>query len=299
MRVLVAGGAGFIGSWAVEALLDAGCEIVIYDNLESGRAENLSAVVADVEMIEADIRDFDRVMAINGRVDAIVHLAFPTPLCTRDPRKQFYDTASGGTANLLELALDREARFLYGSSISVYGHQETLPITETSPVSPLLVYGVNKLLGEQLCSAFSQVYGLRYCALRISDTYGPRDRRINAINNFLGAARECRAINIAGSGEQRRSYTYVTDIAHAIVKVVLQPSTNDVFNVTTCEATSINNLARMIQEEFAPEIEITRDMSARDSRDYIFANGKLTARIGAMDWTFLKDGLAATYAAGI
>jgi UDP-glucose 4-epimerase len=294
MRVLVAGGAGFIGSWTVQALLERGHQVTVLDNLISGQRGNLSTVAENLEFLDVDIRDHDAVMNLAGPLDSIVHLAFPTPLCNREIDKQFHDIASTGTANLLELALARDAYLVYGSSISVYGRQEILPISEDNPVAPMLVYGANKLLGEYLCSAFSQVNDLRWSALRISDAYGPRDRRSNAVNNFLAAARQKDAIHIKGSGDQKRSYTYVSDIAKAISMVVERPLDNEVANVTTDEAVSINQLAQFVKEDYCPELEITHDNTVSDSRDYVFSNKKFTNLAGLINWTPLRQGLAQT-----
>jgi UDP-glucose 4-epimerase len=296
MRVLIAGGAGFIGSWVVAALQAANHEVIVYDNLVSGRWENIDAVAGPLEQIEADICDLGRLRAIDGPIDAIVHLAYPTPLNSRDLSKQFYETASVGTANLLELALERDAYFLYGSSISVYGRQDHLPISEENPTTPMLIYGANKLLGENLCSAFAQIYGVSYGVVRISDTFGPRDTRASAVNNFLAAARDGKPIQIAGRGTQQRSYSYVADIANAIVRVLDLPLENDVVNITTNEAVSILSLAEIVRIDLAPNIKIVYDYSKTDPRDYVICNEKLTRLVGHIKWTSLREGLALTHA---
>jgi UDP-glucose 4-epimerase len=294
MRVLVAGAAGFIGSWTVQDLLESGHEVVALDNFKSGRKENLSSVANQIEILDVDIRDTDSIRKISGPLDVIVHLAFPTPLCDRNFDRQFYDVASTGTANLLELSHIHDAYFVYGSSISVYGRQIDLPISETNNASPMLVYGANKLHGELLCSAFSQINGLSWSALRISDTYGPRDTRINAINNFLAAARENKAIHIKGTGAQYRSFSYVADIARAITMAAEKRLENEIVNVSTDQAVSILELAEMISEEFAPDLTIELDSGKLDARDYVFSNSKFSRLIGPIDWTPLRDGLKLT-----
>ncbi len=294
-RVLVAGGAGFLGSWCVDRMVKAGFDVVVFDNFISGRAVNLDHVKNEIALIKGDIRQLNDLRSVPGDIDAIVHLAFPTPLCTRDHGLQFHDIAAQGTANLLQYALEQSAYFLYGSSISVYGFQASTPITEEHQCKPALVYGLNKLHGENLCHAFGQIHGLKYGILRYSDLYGPRDLRKNAINNFLTAALQNGPIEIRGGGKQRRSYTYVADAAEATVLALNNQFESDVVNLATDQSISISELAKTVTELFAPTLQILNLDGPTDPRHYIFSNQKFTRLIGEVAWTPLEDGLKQIY----
>ena len=294
-RVLVAGGAGFLGSWCVEALVNAGHEVVVLDNFISGRHKNLQNVSAHIAVKEGDIRHIGDLRTLPGKFDTIIHLAFPTPLCTRDHSLQFHDTAGQGTANLLEFALENSAYFLYGSSISVYGFQDSTPITETHECKPALVYGANKLHGENLCAAFGRIHGLRYSIVRYSDLYGPRDQRTNAVNNFLTAALNNTSIEIRGGGAQRRSYTFAADAASATVQALDACIEAEIVNLAADRSESIADLAGIVTEAFAPHLSISNLDGPIDPRHYIFSNEKFERLIGSIHWTALIDGLTQTY----
>lgn len=296
-RILVAGGAGFLGSWCVDRMVRAGFEVVVFDNFLSGRAENLSSMRQQAALHRGDIRQISDLRSIPGDFDVIVHLAFPTPLCTRDHDLQFHDIAAQGTANLLQFALEKSAYFLYGSSISVYGFQDAIPITEAHECKPALVYGANKLHGENLCHAFGRIHGLKYEVLRYSDLYGPRDRRRNAINNFLGAAINGEALEIRGGGEQRRSYTYVADAADATVLALRKRNEGATINLASDRSVSISELAKLIVDRFAPKLQVANLDSPTDPRHYVFSNEKFTRLVGDMAWTELETGLDHTFQA--
>ncbi len=296
-RVLVAGGAGFLGSWCVDRMVQAGFEVVAFDNFLSGRAENLDNVRHHAALHRGDIRQIGDLRSVPGNFDIIVHFAFPTPLCTRDHDLQFHDIASQGTANLLQFALEKSAYFLYGSSISVYGFQDTIPITEDHDCKPALVYGANKLHGENLCHAFGQIHGLKYEILRYSDLYGPRDQRQNAINNFLSAAMNNQSLEIRGGGDQRRSYTYVSDAADATVMALGKQNEGATINLASDRSISIAELAKLIVDRFAPDLRVLNVDGLTDPRHYVFSNDKFARLVGDMTWTQLDAGLAHTFQA--
>ncbi len=294
MKVLVAGGAGFIGSFTTEALVDAGHEVIVLDNLLSGSRENLRSVWDRIDFIEADICRADDYFDKLGDLDAVIHLAFPTPLCNRSPENQFYEIASLGTANLLELALSNNAYLIYGSSISVYGVQQYVPIDEAHPVRPMLIYGANKLHGEHLCHAFGETRGLGYVVLRYSDIYGPRDRRKNAVNKFLTAALDKAPVTIHGDGRQKRSYTYVRDAVRATLMSLRKRPMRQTLIVSTDAALSITELAETIKTTFCPDLEVVLSSGLADPRCYVFDNSKFGQAVGRLRWTPLETGLGET-----
>jgi len=293
MKVAVTGGAGFVGSHVCDRLVADGHAVVVVDSLISGSAENLEGVVEQVTHLNVDIADPVFSKAVPTDVDCIVHLAFPTPLCTRDRARQFHEVASTGTAQVLDWALASNAKVLYGSSISVYGIPQYLPLTDEHPVNPMLVYGANKLHGEMLCKTYHEMYGLEFEVLRISDVFGPRDCRTNAINNFILAAMSRSSVRLKGEGKQRRSYTYVTDIADMIAELAGQSPSNDSLNLAGPNAYSIRDVLETVGRVVGTELEIEVEPGT-DPRDYVIGAERLNARLPEHSFTDLPEALAST-----
>ena len=293
MNVGVTGGSGFIGSHVCERLLADGHSVVSVDSLISGKPENLSDALDRLTFLELDIIDPEFNQSVPVDLDCIVHLAFPTPLCTRDRSRQFHAVASTGTANVLDWALASNAKVLYGSSISVYGIPEFLPITEVHRVNPMLVYGANKLHGEMLCRAYHEMYGLEFEILRISDVFGPRDGRTNAINNFISAALTGNNVCLKGEGRQRRSYTYVTDVADVIASLVSQTASKSLLNIADPKAISIRDVLDAVVRVVGTEIRIDVEPGT-DPRDYVIDTKRLNARLPDLGFTELTEALEAT-----
>ena len=294
MRIVVAGGAGLIGSRTVRILADGGHDVVVIDNFLTGLPENLEDLADRITLLECDICQKDTYEAAVGSFDALYHLAFPTPLCTRDLARQFYQTGSLGTANLLELCLKQNAYFLYGSSVAVYGMQRRLPIDEEHPTIPMLLYGANKLHGEQLCRSFHQTYGLRYGMLRIANTYGPKDKRRDAIQIFIDNCRAGEAMRIRGGGQQRRSFTFARDVAVASAMALEAQPENETLNVATGETTTVIELAEAVRASGWPDGKIIFEDGGDDPRDYIFSCDRFSKQIGSVQFTPLAEGLRST-----
>jgi nucleoside-diphosphate-sugar epimerase len=293
MKIAVTGGAGFVGSHVCDRLVADGHSVVVIDSLISGRTKNLDDVAERIEVLNADIADPTFSDVVPNDVDCIVHLAFPTPLCTRDRARQFHEVASTGTAQVLDWALASNAKVLYGSSISVYGIPESLPVTDRHPVNPMLVYGANKLHGEMLCRTYHKMYGLDFEILRISDVFGPRDCRTNAINNFISAAMSGSCVRLKGEGKQRRSYTYVTDIADVIAELAGQSPSNDSLNLAGPNAYSIRDVLETVGRVVGTELEIEVEPGT-DPRDYVIGAERLNARLPEHSFTDLPEALAST-----
>ena len=293
MKVAVTGGAGFVGSHVCDRLVADGHALVVVDSLISGSALNLNGVAQQLTHLKIDITDPAFSEAVPTDIDCIVHLAFPTPLCTRDRSRQFHAVASTGTAQVLDWALASNAKVLYGSSISVYGIPQCLPVTDEHPVNPMLVYGANKLHGEMLCRTYREMYGLEFEILRISDVFGPRDCRTNAINNFVLAGISGSRVKLKGEGKQRRSYTYVTDIADVIAELLQQAPSNDVLNIAGPNAISICDVLEAVGRVVGTKLEIDVEPGA-DPRDYVIGTERLNARLPGHSFTELPEALAST-----
>ncbi len=222
MRILVTGGAGFIGSHLVEKLLAAGHEVVILDDFNDFydpqiKHANIAGFAKDVTVCHVDLRDSESVRSFFHRekVDAIAHLAAragvrPSIQCPR----LYYDTNVTGTLHLLEAAcVAGVERFVFASSSSVYGASKTIPFSEDENLSQTFSpYAATKVAGEFLCSTYSHLYNLRVVALRYFTVYGPRQRPDLAIHQFTRRIYAGQPIDQFGDGSTRRDYTYIDDV---------------------------------------------------------------------------------------
>ena len=224
MKTLVTGGAGFIGSNLVDALIDRGDEVVVIDDISTGRRDNLErAVQKGAELAELDIRDARAVSDAVGEAqpDAIFHLAAQI-----DVRKSVADPAHdaginvGGTVNLLRAAQTHEVARIVNTSTggAIYGEGQVLPAPEDHPVAPKAPYGLSKFCAEQYCELFRRLHGLSTLSLRYGNVFGPRQDPLGeagVVAIFCGALLEDRTPQIFGDGEQTRDYIYVGDVVDA------------------------------------------------------------------------------------
>ncbi len=249
--VLVTGGAGFIGSHSVEALLAYGCRVRVLDNFSSGDIGNLPAH-DNLEVIEGDIRkpeDLRRAMAGVGRC---LHLAAQVSVAHSVERP--CDSAENnilGTLRVLEAARDHGVpRVVYASSAAVYGEPESLPLTETARISPLSPYGLEKWVNERYASLFQTLHGLSSLGLRYFNVYGPRQSPSSpyagVITRFVDCLSMGKAPTIYGDGEQTRDFIYVADVARFNL-LALFADRDGVCNVATQRRTSLLELVEALQ----------------------------------------------------
>jgi UDP-glucose 4-epimerase len=262
--LLVTGGAGFIGSSIVEALVARGEPVRVLDNFSTGRLENLSTVRDAVAILAGDLRDQQAVRAAVAGVEVIFHqAALPSvPRSIVDPHTTMEVNVTG-TLNLLLAARDAGCRrVVFASSSSVYGDSPSLPTAETRAPAPMSPYAVSKLTGEHLCHVFMRTYGLETVVLRYFNVFGPRQDAGSGyaavIPTFLNAIRGGRTPVIYGDGEQSRDFTYVDNVVAANL---LAASTGDaagrVFNIAAGQSITINSMlrqmTRMLGVESVPE----------------------------------------------
>jgi nucleoside-diphosphate-sugar epimerase len=248
--VLVTGGAGFIGSHLVDALLNLGLRVRTIDNFASGMRENLNP---RAQLVEADIRDRESIREAFEDVDTVFHAAaLPrVPLSIEKPIETHTVNALG-TLNVLIAA--REAgvrRFVYSGSSSVYGNQPTLPLREEMKPRPLNPYALQKLIGEEYCSLFCKLYGMETLTLRYFNVFGPRMTTVGAyvtvIGVFLRLRREGRPLTIHGDGTQSRDFTHVSDVVRAnLLAMNSEIADGCALNIGPGKAVSINRIAEMI-----------------------------------------------------
>ncbi|MBM4018037.1 MAG: NAD-dependent epimerase/dehydratase family protein [Planctomycetes bacterium] len=226
MRILVTGGAGFLGSHLADRLVADGHEVVCIDNLSSGRLRNVERLAASgrFRFIEADVLD---PLPPCGPLDCIYHLASPVPCACREDRPvATLRTAAEGTRRVLDLAAEAGAVFLLASSSEVYGNPRTHPQVETdagrvSPVGPRSAYDEGKRFAEALAAAYARQGGVKVRIARIFNTFGPRMRPDDGrvIPAFIVQALAGRPLSVHGSGEQTRSFCYVSDMVEGLLSL--------------------------------------------------------------------------------
>ncbi len=311
-RVLVTGGAGFVGSHVAEAHVRCGDQVWVLDDLSSGRRANVPEGAAFVEMDLADpgARDFVR----DGGFDLVNHHAAQI-----DVRLSVADPAADATTNILGLVNVLEGareggtkRIVFVSSGGVvYGETQTFPTAESAPKRPVSPYGVSKLSGEYYLNYYRQVHGLEYVALRYSNVYGPRqdpNGEAGVVAIFCDRLLGGDSLVIYGDGRQLRDYVYVEDVARANVLAAEMTLEDGVdidaraYNVGSGVATSVNKLADLVEE--VAGVRARRTFRAQRPGD-VFRNALATDRMRARGWTpaiSLRAGLARTFnhiAAGV
>src|SRR5437879_1361898 len=254
--VLVSGGSGFLGSWICDVLSEVGSKVICLDNLSTGVFENVEHLkgTKGFEFEKADVCTYSR----NPKVDVVFHLASrPAP---EDYQKHPVETAlanATGTDKMLDLARKNDARVFYSSSSEVYGDPEVFPTPESyegkvDPLGPRSCYEEGKRLGEALCKAYQDQYGLDVRIGRLFNSYGPRLRAEGlygrVISRFILQALQGEDITVFGDGSQTRSFSYVTDtVSASLLFVGLDRSSEKVLNIGTKEENNIRDLAERIK----------------------------------------------------
>lgn len=254
-RVVVIGGAGFIGSHIVDRLVAERARVVVFDNFVRGRRKNLDEALAnaEVEIVEGDIRDRPALRAALDGASLVFHEAALWLLeCESEPRTAL-DVNVTGTFNVLEACVDAGVRKLvFASSSSVYGDAVYLPTDESHPFNHQFFYAAYKVAGEEMLKAFHKKYGLPYVALRYLNAYGPRqDYRsayISVITNFINRAANGEPPIVHGDGSQTLDLVYVEDIARANLLAARSDVASGSFNVASGRETSLRELAEMVIE---------------------------------------------------
>ena len=251
-KVLVAGGAGFIGSHVVEALLERGAGVGVIDNFATGEKNNLISVLPRIAVHQGDIRDEEFVRSAVKGYEAVVDEAALVSV-TRSVEDPALSNSVNveGTVNLLTASKDAGVKkFVYASSSSVYGESLTLPKEERMKPAPISPYAVSKLAGEHYCSVFAKDYGLSTVSLRYFNVYGPRQKPgpySGVIPTFIKSVEMGKPPMVYGDGHQTRDFTFVRDVVQAnLLSLQAETDPGDIFNVAGGKQTSIEDLATMI-----------------------------------------------------
>src|SRR5260370_27917803 len=303
MRILVTGGAGFIGSHLVEKLLAAGHGVAILDDFNDFydpqiKHANIGAVVKDVAVHDVDLRDAGKVAGLFGKqkFDAIAHLAARAGVRPSIQQPQlYYDTNVVGTLHLLEGARTSGAeRFIFASSSSVYGAAKKVPFSEeehlTQTLSP---YAATKIAGEFLCSTYSHLYKMRIVALRYFTVYGARQRPDLAIHQFARKIHSGGPIDQFGDGTTRRDYTYIDDIIQGTMAALKYDGPMfDIFNLGESETIQLKDLIEAIENTLWKKAKINRIAEQPGDMSRTYADiSKARKLLGYSPTTKLSEGL--------
>ena len=303
MRILVTGGAGFIGSHLVEKLLVLGHDVAILDDFNDFydpriKHGNIVAVRNDVPVFQLDLRDSNSVRGLFHRekFDAIAHLAARAGVRPSIAQPQlYYDANVNGTLHLLDAARTAEIeRFIFASSSSVYGICKDVPFAEdfhlTQTISP---YAATKIAGEFLCSTFSHLYQMRVVALRFFTVYGARQRPDLAIHQFTRKILAGQAIDQFGDGTTRRDYTYIDDIIQGAVAALNYDDARwDIFNLGESETVPLKDLIEAIETAIGKKAKINRLPEQPGDVPLTCADiSKARRLLGYKPTTKLQDGL--------
>jgi UDP-glucose 4-epimerase len=301
-RVLVTGGAGFIGSHIADLLVDAGVsEVIVIDNLVRGKLENLAEAErrGRVTFVEGSITDRRLMRRLMRKVDYVYHeAALRITHCAEDPRLA-HAVMFDGTFNVVEAAVEAGVRKLVAaSSASVYGEPSYLPIDESHPYNNRTLYGAAKIANEHLYRSFNEMYGLPYVALRYFNAYGPRmdihGVYTEVMIRWMDRIARGEPPLIYGDGTQSMDFVYVRDIARANILALQSDATDEVLNVASGTRTTLNELARMLASVMGrPDLkpEYREERKVNPVRHRLASTVRAKETIGFASSVSLRDGL--------
>lgn len=266
-RILVTGGAGFIGSHIVGRLLDESYDVTVIENFSKGKMENLAPFQgrADIHIVKGDIRDLKLVRRVMNDVDAVFHeAAFVSIVLSIEDPLLVHDVNVTSTLNLLKAAADSNVkRFVFASSAAVYGEPSSPLMVEDMPTAPTSPYGVSKLAAESYTRSFYKTYGLETVVLRYFNVYGPRQSFDiqsgygGVITLFLQRLAKNMNLTIYGDGEQTRDFVYVEDVVEAnILSLHSQNAVGGFFNIGSGCRTSVNELVQVLRDSLKKDIQV-------------------------------------------
>lgn len=301
MRIIVTGGAGFIGSHVVEAYLGLGHEVLVVDSLWEHGGGRRANVPGHISFVPMDIRDksLTRIFA-EFKPDIVSHHAaqHSVAISARDPGYDA-DVNVVGLLNVLENAAKANVKkVIFAGSGASFGTPERFPITEATPQRPTSPYGITKMIAEHYLRFYKEDRGLDFTSLRYGNVYGPRqdpNGEAGVISIFIGKFLKHEGVRIDWDGDQTRDYVYVKDVAQCNVDA-LDRGSGECFVIGTCVKTSVNQIYQMLVEVSGFEAPVTRaPKRPGDARDAQFDPALAAARLGWRPRTTLRDGIEETY----
>jgi len=304
MKVLVTGGAGFIGSNLVkELLLDQGTDVRVLDNLSTGSLSNLEGVLTKIDFIKGSVTDINTVNNACLGIDVIFHLAAKISVEESINNPVLTNTVNvGGTLNILSAAKDNNVKkIIFSSSAAVYGCVEAIPVKETDVINPESPYAVQKYFGEKYCEYFSKHHGISTVCLRYFNVYGPYQQESSGyagvIYKFIKNAILNKATTIEGDGKQTRDFVFVKDIVNANILAYksLKKFSGNIYNIGTGKETTVLELYNTIKQISGNKASVTHSEKRVGDIYRSCANIDLSkTHLGYSPTTSLKEGLGQT-----
>ncbi|HXQ26893.1 MAG TPA: SDR family oxidoreductase [Candidatus Acidoferrales bacterium] len=303
MRYLVTGGAGFIGSNMVDELVRRGHDVVVLDDLSTGKEENLAGVRKKVDLRVGSITDLATVQSACKGMDYVIHLAARTsvPKSVVDPLETNRVNIDG-SLNVLVAARDAKVkRVVYAASSSAYGETPTLPKVETMPSEPISPYGVTKYVGELYAQVFGRVYGLENASVRYFNVFGPRQdptsQYSGVLSRFMLAVIEGQPPVIYGDGEQSRDFTYIDNVVDETLRACeAKGASGKVFNGGTGVRITLNEVVKLLEKITGKKIQAKYDPPRTGDILHSQADISLAAKVlGYKPLVLFEEGLRRTW----
>jgi nucleoside-diphosphate-sugar epimerase len=303
-KVLVTGGAGFIGSHLVPYLLEKGYSVTVLDNLSSGKKENLGQALnhPHFEFAQGDIRNKENLHEAFEGVNVVVHLAALIDVTASVANPGLAnDINVTGTLNVLQETLkSRVPRFVFASSTAIYGDVKELPVKEDAPPKPISPYAASKAAGEAYCNAFAVSFGIETVALRFFNVYGPKNENSpysGVITKFIRQALKSEVLTVDGDGEQTRDFIHVNDVAKALTLAIEAKKLRcETINVCTGVPTSINELADAIQRVAGKKLHLKHGSPRVGDIRFSYGDGSNAfEKLGFKASVTILDGLKLLY----
>ena len=254
MKILVTGGAGFIGSHLVEELVKKKNEVLVLDNFTTGHLDNLSHIKSKVKIIKKDIRKYDEILRFFKDVNKVFHLAALADIVPsiKNPN-YYYETNVSGTLNVIRACLEHNVKkIIYTASASCYGASCKIPTSEEEKINPEYPYALTKRMGEEIIMHWGKIYKLNVTSLRLFNVYGPRSRTSGTYGAmfgvFLAQKLSNKPFTIVGNGNQSRDFTFVNDVVNAMILASNTYKTNNmILNVGSGKPTRINKIIKLLK----------------------------------------------------
>ena len=300
LKVLITGGAGFIGSHLADRLLELDNSVIVYDNFDpyyKGKRRNIEHNLKNLhyELVKGDILDYERLKEAMKDVNVVFHLAAQPGVRYSMSNPVKVNTVNAtGTINVLRAVRENDVdKLVYASSSSVYGNVQKLPMSEENPAEPISPYGVSKLAAEHYCRTYCQTYGLDVVTLRYFTVIGGRQRPDMAVHIFARRMLDDQEILIFGDGEQTRDFTNVHDVVQGtILAAETEGIKGEVFNIGSGRRTSLNELVKLLAETIGKKARIKHTEAKQgDVRNTLADITKARTTLGYNPKVSLKDSL--------
>ncbi|MGQ9468444.1 MAG: SDR family NAD(P)-dependent oxidoreductase [Nitrososphaerales archaeon] len=299
-KVLVTGGAGFIGSHLVDKLVNTEFEVVVLDDFSSGFEGNLEHALKNgkARLVKGDVRNFNVVSRAAKGCKCVFHLAcfipnaFGHAISSSEASPELdMDVTIKGTLNILQCARLNNMKVLFASSGAVYGEPKSLPVKEDDQVQPVSPYGASKAAAELYCEVYKRLHGLKIVTARLFNTYGPRQKKYLMYDVLVRLRKNPRQLTIYGSGEQVRDFTFVEDMVNILM--LLMEGCEGVFNLGSGEGERVKDVVRIICEEMGvdPEITYTGKSWVSDINALVADISRLKKSVGYEPNTTLSEGV--------